>query len=217
MDSVSDFELHHGLLADLLDNPFPTAVRTWRHAGLAAEAAGTHFGYVAEGPATLRAASGTYPLQTGMYFSAPGEISVEHGSGLIVTRLGFRGFFHLGGPVEDTGRLRYIDGCTDSLLIPPVVQGDPCLNLLHIPPHTRQSRHSHPSLRVGLVIRGRGLCVTPEQTLPLEPLRGFVIAANRLHGFETQDSSLLIVAYHPDSDWGPTHENHPMINRTILA
>jgi len=28
-------------------------------------------------------------------------------------------FFHLGGPVEETGRLRYIDGCTDSLLIRP--------------------------------------------------------------------------------------------------
>lgn len=28
-------------------------------------------------------------------------------------------YFHLGGPTEERGRLRYIDGCTDSLRIAP--------------------------------------------------------------------------------------------------
>ena len=32
--------------------------------------------------------------------------------------------------------------------------GDPCLNLLHIPPSTRQSAHTHPSIRVGLIVSG---------------------------------------------------------------
>ena len=25
-----------------------------------------------------------------------------------------------------------------------------------------------------------------------------------------------VVAYHPDSDFGPTHEEHPMVNRTRI-
>ena len=27
---------------------------------------------------------------------------------------------------------------------------------------------------------------------------------------------MAVIAYHPDSDFGPTHEVHPMINRTIV-
>ena len=27
---------------------------------------------------------------------------------------------------------------------------------------------------------------------------------------------MIVVAFHPDSDFGPTHEVHPMINRTIV-
>ena len=25
-----------------------------------------------------------------------------------------------------------------------------------------------------------------------------------------------VIAYHPDSDWGPTDETHPMVNRTFV-
>ena len=25
-----------------------------------------------------------------------------------------------------------------------------------------------------------------------------------------------VIAYHPDSDWGPTHREHPMLNRTLV-
>jgi hypothetical protein len=28
---------------------------------------------------------------------------------------------------------------------------------------------------------------------------------------------LRVIAYHPDSDFGPTHEDHPMINRTMVG
>jgi hypothetical protein len=66
------------------------------------------------------------------------------------------------------------------------------------------------------VISGHGVCVTASGELPLEPLAGFLIPANCAHHFETAASPLRIVAYHPDSDWGPTHEIHPMINRTVI-
>jgi hypothetical protein len=29
-------------------------------------------------------------------------------------------------------------------------------------------------------------------------------------------SSLDVIAFHPDSDWGPTDGTHPMLNRTYL-
>lgn len=152
-----------------------------------------------------------------MYFAVPGRMEIQgSGRGLIASRIGHRGFFHIGGPIEETGRLRYIDGCTDSLLIGPAMMGDPCLNLLHIPPQTNQTAHTHPSIRVGMIVSGDGYCRTREGDKPLTPGLVFVIRTDGLHSFHTQDQSLLIVAWHPDSDFGPTHEHHPMLNRTLI-
>ena len=114
-------------------------------------------------------------------------MSVGPGAGMLITRHGYRGIFQLGGPVEERGRLRYIDGCTDSLLVAPVMRGDPCLNLLHVPPHTDQTPHTHPSFRIGVVVRGMGACRTPQETVPLTPGTIFVIAAGGLHSFHTVD------------------------------
>jgi quercetin dioxygenase-like cupin family protein len=211
----SSYTLIHGRLEDFSDSKSPTVLSAWSGQTLSLGATGTHFGFVYAGPAVLRCPSGIFSLASGMYFAVPERLSIGQGNGIIISRLDYRGFFHLGGPVEDRGRLRYIDGCTDSLLIPPVLQGDACLNLLHLPPHTHQTRHTHPSLRVGMIIRGRGQCVTPEETVPLTPGQAFAIRANGLHSFHTEDDELLVLAYHPDSDFGPTHENHPMLNRTV--
>ena len=216
MSSLSTHTLAHGCLANLRSDPLPTILHGWVEAPLALEAEGTHFGFVLSGPAALRCRSGTFTLQSNMYFAVPGSLRIEMGRGLIVTRLGHHGFFHLGGPIEERGRLRDIDGCTDSLLIPPVVRGDPCLNLLHLPPLTRQTPHTHPSIRVGLVVRGAGSCWTPQGRVPLAPGLAFVIRPDALHAFHTGPSALLVLAYHPDSDFGPTHDDHPMINRTIV-
>jgi len=135
--------------------------------------------------------------------------------------------FALGGPIEaGEGRLPYIDGCTDSLLLSPAVKGAPCLNHLHFPRGILQTRHTHPSGRAGMVIRGKGVCIydssngTGERKLekvPLEPGTAFVIPAHLVHAFETTSGEELdVVAFHPDSDFGPSSINHPMINRTIV-
>jgi hypothetical protein len=197
---------------------FPTAVQTWARGQLTLDGEATHYLYVMDGTAELTLRLGRFRLLAGMYamFAGQGVVSGD-GTGLAVTRLGQRGPFLLGGPIEETGRLRYIDGCTDSLLIPPVALGDPCLNLLHIPPGTRQTAHTHPSVRVGLIVRGRGECVTPDNRSPLHPGLAFVIPAGSRHSFHTAGDALLVIAYHPDSDFGPTHECHPMVNRTILG
>ena len=189
----------------------------WNDGRVELENVGTYFGFVLEGTAELTCAQGSFSLRPGMYFSVPGEIRIEgEGRGFAVCRNRYRGFFSIGGPVEEKGRLNYIDGCTDSLLIPPVKWGDPCLNLLHIPPETEQSRHTHPSIRVGVIVSGSGECVTPEKRYSLNPGVLFVIPAEAEHSFYTKDEALRVIAWHPDSDFGPTDEVHPMVNRTIL-
>lgn len=132
-------------------------------------------------------------------------------------------FPHIGGPVENKGRLKYIDGCTDSLLISPIKLGDPCLNLLYFPPNIDQTQHTHPSDRIGLVYSGKGECVAatqdgePEKVIPLTPGMIFRIHAEGAHKFRTSEhSDMTVIAYHPDSDFGPEDESHPMINRTIV-
>ena len=206
-----------GVMFDLQADQHPTVVSGWNQSRLTLHDRGTHFGFAHSGETTLISEHGTFLLRHGMYFAVPGPAEVQGtGAGFVASRVDYRGFFHVGGPVEETGRLRYIDGCSDSLLIAPVMHGDPCLNLLHIPPHTNQTAHTHPSLRTGMVISGEGSCRTPQEDVPLTPGLVFVIPSNRLHSFHTQEQSLRIVAWHPDSDFGPTHGHHPMVNRTLV-
>lgn len=216
MAAFQPFALAGAARVDLRADRFPTVVTAWHDDAVERSSAGTHFGFVHAGTAEIGTPAGRFRLAAGMYFAVPGWVWLRGGTGLLITAEHHRGFFQIGGPVEETGRLRYIDGCTDSLLISPPVLGDPCLNLLHIPPGTRQTAHTHPSIRVGLIARGSGECVTPGGRFALRPGLGFVIAADELHSFHTDREPLLVIAYHPDSDFGPTHECHPMVNRTIL-
>ena len=167
--------------------------------------------------AALVLAHGTYPLPAGSHAVVPSPARVDGGRGLAVVTRSHRGLLQVGGPVEATGRLRYIDGCSDTVLASPVVRGDPCLNLLHLPAGTVQSHHRHPSLRVGLVVSGSGTCVHGRgHRRPLRRGSVFVLAPGAAHHFETgADDELLVMAWHPDSESGPTHDDHPMLNRTL--
>ena len=136
---------------------------------------------------------------------------------VIVQRLDFLGITQTGGPIETKGRLRYIDKCSDTLLVGPPLMGDPCFNHLHFPPGILQSEHTHPSTRAGIVAKGRGWCLTPRGDIRLESGLVFHIPRNGLHSFKTEAESMDVIAYHPDSDFGPTHENHPMVNRTLVS
>ncbi len=171
----------------------------------------THWGYCA----TDRFVNG-YMLKQGMYFSVAGPIHLGEGGGCVVRREGYTGYNTFGGPVERTGRLRYIDGCTDSLLIGPPVIGDPCFNLLHFPPGIRQTMHTHPSLRCGTVVRGRGRAITPTGELPLEPGSCWFLETGGQHCFYTDDEEMVVIAWHPDTDTGPSHQDHPMLNKTMV-
>jgi hypothetical protein len=202
----------------------------------------SYFVFVYEGEAYLHIknnVSATLPKDT--YFSHYGyfqlfgkfkAIVIEVIDGSLYRATNYKAQTLIGGVVERTGRLRYIDGCSDSLLIPPVRKGDPCLNHLHFPPHTIQTPHTHPSHRIGIVIRGSGECITPFGNLPLVEGCIFVIKEYNgeekaigldgnmyeagTHKFDTTDSFMDVIAFHPDSDFGPEDTCHPMINRTIV-
>jgi len=190
----------------------------------------TTYGYVFEGPTELRVrksedvhTEASYTLESGMYFSVSDKIRLTGGCGVLHLVDKHRALFAIGGPIEaGPGRLGYIDGCTDTLLLSPVQKGAPCLNHLHFPPGIAQTQHTHPSGRSGMVLRGSGVCVCKEEgrvmsRTRLSPGMAFVIPTNVKHAFETSpESSMDVVAFHPDSDFGPTSDNHPMINRTIV-
>tara|TARA_B100000989_G_scaffold85459_1_gene61316 strand:+ start:1187 stop:1897 length:711 start_codon:yes stop_codon:yes gene_type:complete len=173
---------------------------------------------VATGNQTVRITNevSKYEMQPGMYGAIQTPAKIEGGMFWYVFVEGYECLNGIGGPLEHTGRLRYIDGCTDSLILPPVIKGDPCLNLLYFPPSTDQTFHTHPSCRIGLVVSGRGICHEKSGETILEEGLAFYLPKDAIHRFETKSESLRVVAFHPDSDFGPEHDFHPMINKTMV-
>ena len=122
-----------------------------------------------------------------------------------------------GGYVENVGRNQYIDGCSASLLVMPPHKGDPCVNHLHIVAGTVQTEHHHPSDRIGMVVRGRGLAHHESgHPMILYPGKAWKIPAGERHHFETAEQPLDVLVFHPDSAWGPTDDAHQMLDATII-
>lgn len=189
-------------------------VRTWAGAHAKLDG-GTVFGCIDR--ATWVTMDGDrFLLRAGSWFVAPDGADVIEGRGLAIIMPRYRGLRQFGGPLERLGRLRYIDGCTDTVLVAPPRRGEACLNHLHIPAGTPQTAHTHPSVRIGIIARGRGECVTGGVRHALEAGLGWVIPTGVRHAFHTGDDSLDVMAWHPDSDTGPMDDDHPMINRTIV-
>jgi|LULI01.1.fsa_nt_gb hypothetical protein len=212
----------------------------------------SYYGFAYSGRNVLIRKDGKAPIciQNGMYFSLSDwfrptvqlhDEKPESGKMIIIEVLHTKGDYpktnykaapSFGGPIEPTGRLKYIDGCTDSLLIAPVKMGDPCFNHLHFPKNITQTPHTHPTHRIGIVARGNGECITPFGNLPLTEGMIFIIKEWNgesykkgldgemypvgTHKFDTKEESMDVIAFHPDSDFGATDINHPMINRTIV-
>jgi len=182
--------------------------------------AATHFGYVYQGHPTIYRNSGaeSYRLHPGMYFCLPeaGRLDGLNSSGIIITCSGYRGMFNIGGAIESQGRFAYIDGGTNSLLIPPIGLGDPCLNAMYLPPDVDQTWHTHPSDRLGIVVKGSGTVKTNQKCDDLIPGSVFAIQADCLHKFCTYSKELVLVVFHPDSDAGFTDQDNLMLRRTVV-
>jgi len=127
------------------------------------------------------------------------------------------------------GRLSYIDGCSDTLLVPPARLGEACLNYLFFPRGVLQTQHTHPSIRMGIVVDGLGYAWQQADghghgwEKPLERGNIFMLEESELHSFKTTEGhngeaarTMSIVAFHPDSDTGPTDNDQPMLNRTYI-
>lgn len=166
--------------------------------------------------ATLTAGEQTYHLQPNQYFAVHTPATITSECAFVVEVDTYKCLQQVGGPCETTGRLRYIDGCSDSLIIGPAVVGDPCFNLLHFPKHTDQTMHTHPSLRCGMTIAGEGIARFPDGEVALQTGSVWFLATEGKHAFATRDSELLVTAWHPDTDTGPSHDDHPMLNRTMV-
>ena len=212
----------HDARIDASATMYPSSMVALRDGHELSSLTSSYYGYVVEGSANIQTPSLELVGQAGTFFALPGTARLQvQGLSVVIERVGYR-CFPLVGTIEERGRLAYIDGCSDTVLAAPPRLGDPVLNLLHFPAGIRQSVHSHPSIRMGVVARGAGVAFGPGNgagwRLELEPGAMFMIPAHEMHAFSTAESgsSLDIVAYHPDSDWGPTDGTHPMLNRTYL-
>lgn len=181
------------------------------------------FGYVDMGTMHIKLPDGKELIVSpGWWFTTPdGFKAIASGTFRVVVfqRQEFAGTYSM-GKLEDSGRLKYIDGCTDSILYSPIRFGDPCLNALYMPEGVNQTMHTHPSTRAGFIITGGAKCETPESEHLLEAGMIFFLPKNGLHKFRSdfgEDITMKLVAYHPDSDFGPRDEEHPMLNRTIVG
>lgn len=209
-------------IIDQRNTMYPTyavMVNKLTHTVYAAEVGwATMMGY-SYGETDIHVGGKLYDVGANSYFSIPvrfEDIVINPSDKLFaVFRLGFIGH-ELIGKVEQQGRLSYIDGCSDSLLVYPPRLGDASLNLLYFPKNINQSYHTHPSIRIGCVISGEGFSDTAEGAKILGKDVLFCLTEQELHRFRTENDTMRIIAYHPDGDWGPTDENHTMLNRTYI-
>ncbi len=193
---------------------FPTTVSKVENQTITIKANTTAYIFVLAGNALVESSSLSLPLHFSISVPGPDTVYIN-GSAMVVVSEHQHGMF-TASQLETYGRLKYIDGCHDSLLIPPTRFGEPCLNALYFPPGIEQTAHTHPSLRAGCVVSGEGRCITEQGITPLVPGTVFLLSEDTKHHFVTLDQAMVVVAYHPDSDFGPKDEDHPMVNRTFV-
>jgi len=232
------FELAHGHLLSHTDSTFSADVYGWKNNTFTTNDYNIHekstsFGFVQNGWCRLidHSTNLSFDLCKGMYFSFPniarftlepikgsGDSKEEESRGIINVDNNYFGIFTIGGAIEKTGRLSYIDGTNTNLIIPPILHGDPCLNVLYLDPNLEQTPHTHPSFRSGFVISGRGKCNLPSinESHDFKPDTVFWIPEDCLHSFKSENNRLDILTFHPDSEFGPSHEQHPMMNNTVF-
>lgn len=117
---------------------------------------------------------------------------------------------------KSQGHLSYIDGCSNTNLIDPFRNGDPCVNYLFFPPNINQTFHTHPSFRIGMIIEGEGYADLKTEEIPLRQGDIFMLPRNKLHRFCTKNQSMSLIVFHPDSEDGPRDEHNPMKSRTYI-
>lgn len=153
--------------------------------------------------------------------SANNAIKLE-GKGVCIETPGFRSLTHNLSTIDPSvpGDLSYIDGCSNTNIISPGRNGDPCLNYLYFPAGIEQTFHTHPSVRVGVVLGGSGTAwiKTPTgiEKHSLDVGDVFILDRFAEHRFSTDIGYMSLIAFHPDSEDGPRDEANPMKTRTYI-
>lgn len=114
------------------------------------------------------------------------------------------------------GHLSYIDGCSNTGLIGPVRNGFPCINYLYFPENTKQTIHTHPSCRIGMILNGSGEAEVNGKIFELNTGDLFLLDKFTKHRFLTNKSHMSLMVFHPDSEDGPKDEFNPMKSRTYF-
>lgn len=208
---------------DALDTMYPCFAQKLHDTTHLCRQHSTLYGYVLSGEVHFPNKNVAIAGQYFCYWNGKEEDALNiTGTTVIFTRLGFKGQNIIGGPIEDSGRLVYIDACSDSLLVYPPRMGDPSLNLLNFPAGVNQTFHIHPSVRLGVVAKGSGTAWIKNarnmhKNIELKEGTMFCIEEREIHRFSTDSESMTVIAFHPDGDWGPTDHNHTMLNRTYIT
>jgi len=160
----------------------------------------------------------TLKTETGLFVGALNETVTFKGDGYVVETPGFKTLTEKIATLDPTihGDLSYINGCSNTNVINPPRNGDPCLNYLYFPKGVNQSFHTHPSLRVGFVLHGHGTAWIENDKYELNAGDVFVLDRMVNHRFSTEDSPMSLIAFHPDSEDGPRDEGNPMKTRTYI-
>ena len=116
------------------------------------------------------------------------------------------------------GNLSYMDGGTNTTAVNPGRLGDPVINYVHFPAGMQQTLHTHPSHRVGIVLKGRGQIELDNGDFELQLGDVFFMQRNVLHNFMCPyGEDVILFVFAPDSGTGPTDEVNPLKIRTYVG
>ena len=118
----------------------------------------------------------------------------------------------------EMGNLSYMDGGTNTTAVNPGRLGDPVINYVHFPAGMKQTLHTHPSHRVGMVLKGSGLVELDNGDFSLKAGDVFFMQRNVLHNFTCPyREDVVLFVFAPDSGTGPTDEVNPLKIRTYIG
>lgn len=116
------------------------------------------------------------------------------------------------------GALSYIDNGTNTTAIHPRRRGEPVINYVHFPANMTQTLHTHPSQRVGLVLKGKGKVELKDGSYYyINEGEGFYMERLEVHNFITEDEEVVLFVWAPDSDAGATDSDNALLNRTYVG
>lgn len=120
---------------------------------------------------------------------------------------------------KSTGNLSYMDGGTNTTAVNPGRLGLPVINYVHFPAGMKQTLHTHPSQRIGLILSGKGEIELDNGVMfPIKEGDCWVMERNVLHNFMcNQGEDVTLFVFSPDSGTGPTDEINPLKVRTYVG